>query len=396
MSHYVIVGSGIAGTTAAEAARKADPSATITLVSEETLPLYYRIRLPEVLAAEQAPEDLLAKKPDWYDTHRIDLRLQTRITNADPVRKTVTTASGTSIAFDRLLLATGSHSFVPPITGADRPGVFTLRNMDDALALRHAAASAQNVVVIGGGLLGLEAGNGLRKRGAAVTVVEFFPRLLPRQLDPDGATRLQGMLENKGFAFRLGSKTTAITGEEAVQAVHLDSGEQLPADLVLISAGVRPNLDLATKLGVAIDKGVVVDEHLRTSHPDIFAAGDVAEFKEQLYGIWPAAMEQGRLAGQNMAGTAASYTGTVMANTLKVVGIDLASAGDIDPEEHHESKRCADQEQYTKIVLDAEHHVIGAILLGDTKMFRTITKAIQTGDKADALPPELFNSACQA
>ncbi|MGM0646265.1 MAG: NAD(P)/FAD-dependent oxidoreductase [Thermodesulfobacteriota bacterium] len=395
MPHHVIVGSGIAGTTAAEAARKADPSAKITLVSEETLPLYYRIRLPEVIAAEQGPEALLAKKPDWYAKHHIELRLQTRITNADPASKTLTTASGEDIVYDRLLLATGSHSFVPPINGAERQGVFTLRNMDDAVALRQAAATAQNVVVIGGGLLGLEAGNGLRKRGAAVTVVEFFPRLLPRQLDPDGAARLQAMLEDMGFAFRLGSKTTAVTGEEAVQAVRLDNGEDLPADLVLISAGVRPNLDLAKQLGLEINKGVVVDEHLRTSHADVFAAGDVAEFREQLYGIWPAAMEQGRLAGQNLAGTAARYTGSVMANTLKVVGIDLASAGEIDPEGRYESKVFANREQYTKIVLGADQEVIGAILLGNTKPFRKITKTMQAGEKAEALLSELFNDASQ-
>jgi len=392
MSHYVIIGTGIAGTTAAETARKADPEARITLISQETLPLYYRIRLPEVVAGELAPEDLLAKKSDWYDTHHIDLHLQTTITSVDPAAKTLTTASGASLSYDRLLLATGSHSFVPPIKGAERSGVFTLRTMDDALALREAANTAKHVVVIGGGLLGLEAGNGLRKRGTEVTVVEFFPRLLPRQLDPDSASRLQAMLEGMGFAFRLGSKTTAITGNDGVQTVHLDSGEQLSADLVLISAGVRPNLDLAQQLGLDTDKGVVVDEHLQTSNPDIFAAGDVAECQGQLYGIWTAAMDQGRLAGQNLAGETVTYQGTVMANTLKVVGIDLASAGDIDAEGHSAAKVHADEAHYTKLVFNAERHIIGAILLGDTKPFRTITKAMQEGANGDTVWSDLFDT----
>ena len=194
------------------------------------------------------------------------------------------------------------------------------------------------MVLIGGGLLGLETGNGLRKSGKQVTVVEFFPRLLPRQLDVDGAGRLQQIMEEMGFSFRLGAKTREIGGADAVTEVLLEGGENLSADMVVISAGVRPNMELAEPLGLNHDKGIQVNERLETNQRHIYAAGDAAEFRGMPYGIWPAAMEQGKIAGTNMAGGDLAYDGTTMANTLKVVGVDLASAGNIDVENELDSR----------------------------------------------------------
>jgi len=208
-----------------------------------------------------------------------------------------------------------------------------------------------------------------------VTVVEFFPRLLPRQLDVDGAKRLQGILEKMGFSFRLGAKTEEITGGDQVDGVLLEGGEALSSKMVIISAGVRPNMELAKDLDLDHDKGIKVDEHLRTNRADIYAAGDVAEFKGMPYGIWPAAMEQGKIAGNNMAGGDRVYEGTVMANTLKVVGVDLASAGNIDAENEFESQVLTDEKVYKKIVIENDQ-IIGCIMLGDTKGFNIMTKAI--------------------
>ena len=214
--------------------------------------------------------------------------------------------------------------------------------------------------------------------------MEFFPRLLPRQLDVYGAKRLQEIMEKMGFSFRLGAKTEEIKGDERVKGVVLEGGETLPASMVIISAGVRPNLELTEHLDLDTDKGVMVDGHLRTNQPDIYAAGDVAEFRGMPYGIWPAAMEQGKIAGINMAGGDMIYEGTTMANTLKVVGVDLASAGNIDAENEFKSSVVKDEKVYKKIVMENEQ-IIGCIMLGDTKGFNKITKAMSEKQKVSEI-----------
>ncbi len=375
MTDYLIVGNGVAGTTAAENIRKNDKEGGITIVTDEDLPFYYRIRLNEYLSGDLSEQELIAKKEAWYKDHGIDLRLKTRITEADPGKRVVTTADSQTIPYNRILISTGSHSFIPPIKGSEIRGVYTLRKIQDARNISTFAGDIEQIVLIGGGLLGLEAGNALRRLGKKITVVEFFPRLLPRQLDVNGAKRLQGMMEEMGVSFRLGAKTQEITGEDRVREVALESGESLPAEMVIISAGVRPNLELAGPLGLDTEKGIKVDEHLRTNQPGVYAAGDVAEFRGIPYGIWPAAMEQGKMAGINMAGGDAVYQGTTMANTLKVVGVDLASAGDIDAENQFEASVVTGEEAYKKIVLK-EGRIIGCIMLGDTKGFNKVTKAM--------------------
>jgi len=375
MTNYLIIGNGVAGTTAAENIRKTDEEGDITIVTGEDLPFYHRIRLTEYLSGEITEDDLVARNKEWYKDQNINLELITRIVKAEHQEKVIITEDNRTLSYDRLLIATGSHSFIPPIKGSAKKGVFALRTIKDARNISAYAAKIEEVVLIGGGLLGLEAGNALRKLGKRVTVVEFFPRLLPRQLDVDGAKRLQGILEKMGFSFRLGAKTEEITGGDQVDGVLLEGGEALSSKMVIISAGVRPNMELAKDLDLDHDKGIKVDEHLRTNRADIYAAGDVAEFKGMPYGIWPAAMEQGEIAGNNMAGGDRVYEGTVMANTLKVVGVDLASAGNIDAENEFESQVLTDEKVYKKIVIENDQ-IIGCIMLGDTKGFNKMTKAI--------------------
>jgi nitrite reductase (NADH) large subunit len=373
MANYLIIGNGVAGTTAAENIRKQDREGNITIVTDEDLPFYWRIQLNEYISGDITEEQLLAKKRDWYRDQNIALKLKTRIVGADAQKKVVVTEDKEELAYDSLLIATGSHSFIPPIKGSEKKGVFSLRDVQDARDISQFAKSAEQVILIGGGLLGLEAGNALRKLGKKIMVVEFFPRLLPRQLDVDGAARLQKIMEGMGFSFRLGAKTQEVTGEDQASGALLEGGETLSGQMIVISAGVRANLELAEPLGLKTDKGVVVDERLQTNQPDIYAAGDVAEFRGMPYGIWPAAMEQGKIAGANMAGGEATYNGTTMANTLKVVGVDLASAGNIDAENEFESKVSTDEDVYKKIVLE-NNQIIGCIMLGDTKGFNEITK----------------------
>jgi nitrite reductase (NADH) large subunit len=375
MTDYLIAGNGVAGTTAAEAIRKADKNGSLTILTEEDLPFYYRIRLSEYLSGDISEEDLVAKKESWYRDQGIDLKLKTRVVDADPEEKTVALENGERISCDRLLIATGSHSFIPPIKGADKQGVFALRSVQDARDILSYGKALEDVVLIGGGLLGLEAGNALLKGGKRVMVVEFFPRLLPRQLDVEGAKRLQEMMEGMGFSFRLGAKTEAITGEDRVDGVRLEGGEALSTKMVIVSAGVRPNMVLAEAMDLKRDKGIQVNERMETSRDQVYTAGDVAEFNGNTYGIWPAATEQGRIAGENMVGGNSEYEGTTMSNTLKVAGVDLASAGNIDADNELDARVAAGEGLNKKIVLD-KGRIVGCIMLGDTKGFTKITRAI--------------------
>jgi len=373
MKNYLIVGNGVAGTTAAKNVRKHDKEGKITIVTDEDFSFYWRIKLNEYLAGDLTEEALTAQKAQWYGEQRIDLKLKTLIAGADPNEKVVFTEDKQRLSYDSLLIATGSHSFIPPIKGSEKEGVFALRNIQDARGISVWAKDIEDVVLIGGGLLGLEAGNALLKLGKKVTVVEFFPRLLPRQLDVDGAQRLQEIMGKMGFSFRLGARTQEIFGNDQVTGVLLEGGESIPSKMVIISAGIRPNLELAEPLGLENDKGIKVDEYLRTNQTDIYAAGDVTEFRGMPYGIWPAAIEQGQIAGTNMAGGNLVYKGTTMANRLKVVGVDLASAGDIDAENEKESRVVSDDKVYKKIVME-NNQIVGCIMLGDTKAFNKITK----------------------
>jgi len=390
MANHLIIGNGVAGTTAAENIRKLDKAGKITIVTEESTPFYYRMRLPDFISGDLTEDKLSAKKDQWYKDQGIELKLKTRIQGADPGKKTVSTQNGLEIPYDRLLIATGSRSFIPPMKGSDKKGVFALRTIQDARDIVAWAKNIQKVVLIGGGLLGLEAGNALRKLGKNLTVVEFFPRLLPRQLDVTGGGRLQKIMEGMGFSFRLGAKTQEIKGEDRVSGVLLEGGELLPAEMVIVSAGVRPSLELAKGLNLDHDKGVKVDEQMRTNQSGIYAAGDVAEFKGMPYGIWTAATEQGQIAGTNMAGGNALYKGTVMANTLKVIGIDLASAGNIDAENKLESKVLTDEKVYKKIVLENDQ-IVGCIMLGDTKGFTKITKMMSEKQNVSQIKDKLFS-----
>ncbi len=391
MPDYLIIGNGVAGTTAAENIRKQDTHGSITILTDETLPFYSRIRLIDYLAGTVDEEKLLIKKSTWYETQQISLETGVQVTGADGKKKQLSLAGGRNIDFDKLLLATGSHAFLPPIAGSDIPGVFTLRTIADAKAIVAYAEKVDTVIMVGGGLLGLEAGHSLLKRGKKVVVVEFFPRLLPRQLDNKGAKRLREIMEQMGFSFHLDAMTKRISGTDRVEGICLEKGTEIQGQMVVVSAGVRPNLDLAKQLGLTCDKGIIVDDMLETSVPGIYAAGDVVQHQEMLYGIWPAAMQQGKIAGINMAGGESLYQGTTMSNQLKVAGIDLAAAGEIDAEGRFEAKVVSSGAVYKKLVLD-QHRIIGCIMLGDTTGFNTVTRYITEGLEAGDIKNTILNS----
>jgi nitrite reductase (NADH) large subunit len=378
MKRYIIVGNGVAGTGAAEKIRGYDGDGTIDIFTNESLPYYTRIRLPDFLAGAAEEKDLVLHKPSWYEERRIELHLKEGIEEVAPDRREVRTARGNRYRYDRLLLATGGHSFIPPIQGVEREGVFALRSIGDARRIKEYAGKATDVLLIGGGLLGLEAGNGLRRTGLKVMVVEFFPRLLPRQMDRAGAEMLKGRMEEMGFTFYLGAKSREIAGRARVEGLTLEDGTCIPCDMILISAGVRPNLALAEGLGLEIDKGVIVNDRMETGIDSVYAAGDLVQHRGRFYGIWPAAEKQGEIAGINMAGGAELYEGTVMSNRLKVVGIDLVSSGEIDVEGQFESlvERDEGKGVYRKLILD-DGVIIGCILLGNVSGNQEILEAIE-------------------
>ncbi len=388
--NYIIIGNGVAGTTAAETIRKTDPAGEIKIFSDEAFPFYSRIRLMEYLAGELEMPKLQIRSNAWYDAQKIQLLLNTKIKEIDKDRKEVVTQSGERYAYDKLLLATGGYSFVPPIKGAEKPGVFTLRSLKDAQAIQTFAAGKTNALLIGGGLLGLEVGNSLRKTGLKVTVAEFFPRLLPRQTDPACAALLQGRLEQMGFHFYLGVVSKEITGGDQARGLLLEDGRSIETDLIIISAGVRPNLELGQNLGLKIGKAIPVSDRMETEIPHIYAAGDGIEHKGMVYGIWPASEKQGQVAGLNMAGQTAEYTGTTPSNQLKVAGIDLLAAGDIDPE----GKLLAfiDQNQaagtYRKLVLK-DNQLVGCLLFGTLEGRKKILKTLEEKKDLSAIKDRL-------
>ncbi len=376
--NFVIVGNGAAGIAAAEAIRKLDQDSPITILSEEPCHYYSRIRLIDYLAGKVEEDGLLLKRPEWYQSQGIEVRLGERAVAFDPVRRELSCASGARLSYDRLLIAAGAKSFLPPAPGIDQEMVFTLRTLADARRIVAAARDGRRVVMLGGGILSLEAASALQQLGGEITVVEYFERLLPRQMDRQGSLVLQGLFEALGMRFFLGAKSYEVTGAGTANGVRLADGTTLPGDLVLVGAGVRPDTYLAQASGLAVAKGIEVNDRMETAVAGIFAAGDVAQHRGVLYGIWPAAMQQGQVAGTNMAGGEASFTGLAMSNTLKVAGIDLFSLGDIDPDDKLESVVFRDQGLYKKAVIK-EDKIAGAILLGDLSSRSALHQAMNQG-----------------
>lgn len=380
---FVIVGNGAAAVLAAETLLREAPAAHIEIYGEEPYLAYRRPQLPEYLAGGVEVERMLIHPAAWYEERGIAVHRGARVESLDPAAGMIHLADGRSMPYDRLLLATGSSAFIPPILGADLPGVFSLRTLDDARRIREYAQGRRQAVVIGGGLLGLEAARGLRALGLEVTVLEVYGWLLPRQLDRPGAEVLAGLIEGLGIHILTGAAAECIAADSSVSSLRLQDGRELAADLILISAGVRPRVELAQHAGLAVNRGVVVDEHLRTSAESIYAAGDVAEFQGRCYGILPAVWEQSPIAAANMAGREALYRGTTPSTTLKVVGVDLTSIGEVNPEGEGfaELRRVEPAAgRYTKLVL-RQGRLVGAILMGDRRRVRLFERLVK--EKAD-------------
>ena len=380
MKRLVVVGNGMAGMACLEQILKYEPRFDITVFGDETHVNYNRILLSSVLAGEKAADDIVLNPLEWYQECGTRLRLGVRIVDVDAASKTVAGNDGSVTPYDTPLLATGSSAWFPPIAGLDRDGVFAFRTLDDTRELMRRAGPSTRAVVIGGGLLGLEAARGLQVRGCTVTVVHLMPTLMERQLDPDGGQYLTGKMEDLGIRVLLGRTTTAVVGNGHVEGVALEDGTILEAELVVVAAGIRPNVELAYKAGLAVNRGIVVNDHMETSDPDVFAVGECVEHRGICYGLVAPLFEQGKVLAATITGNKGPvYTGTVPAAKLKIMGVDVFSAGDWS-EQNAEPVRYEDRALgiYKKLTV-RDGKLAGVILVGDTSDSHRYMDWLRTG-----------------
>ncbi len=384
---FVIIGGGVAGITAALDLSRRNLG-DIDVYSDEEYPYYYRPQLTEFLAGSITLDKLFRRKLPWYENRGIHIHLESPITQIDPEAKTVTVRDNKVVSYDKLLLAMGSLPFVPPISGSDKEGIHTWRTLSDSLRIGKDAVTCHRTLVIGGGLLGLEAARGLTGFCPQVMVLEYFPRLLPRQLDVEGAALLQDFVESLGIEVVVGAQTEAFLGESRVTGVCLKDSREFSAGTVLIAAGVRSNVKLAQAAGIEVERGVVVDAHMATSLPDIYAAGDVAVYKGYAWAIAPIAQAQARVAAANMAGEESLYDVVVPSTTLKVIGIDVSSIGIVNPEgEGYTELRHLDKQAgiYRKIILQ-DGIIVGCIVINDKPLAKQLESQIAA--RASMTPDE--------
>ena len=366
--HLVVIGNGMAGCRAVEEVLARDPHRfRITIFGAEPHVNYNRIMLSPLLAGEKTFDEIVINDRSWYADHGIDLVVSDPVIAIDRHAKTVTAQSGRVAQYDRLLIATGSDPFIIPVPGKDLPGVVSFRDMADVDMMVHTAALGGDAVVIGGGLLGLEAAHGLALRGMQVTVVHLMDTLMERQLDEAAGWLLKAALEGRGQTILTGANTAEIFGEGKVEGVRLTDGRTIPASLVVMAAGIRPNVRLAKEAGLAVHRAILVDDQMVTSDPAILAVGECVEHRGQVYGLVAPIWEMCRALADGLIGKPNSYEGSVTATKLKVSGIDVFSAGDFVGGDGAEDivLRDASRGVYKRVVVK-DDRVVGAVLYGDT------------------------------
>jgi nitrite reductase (NADH) large subunit len=365
----VVVGNGMATARLVdELAKVALGRYAIAVIGDEPRLAYNRVLLSSVLAGETASHDIELRPASWWRDRGVTLKYGCRATEIDVGRRELKIANEGSVSFSRLVLATGSTPLRLNVPGSDLAGVHTFRDSRDVDLLLTLAAQKKRVVVVGGGLLGLEAAHGLAKAGAPVTLIHLMDRLMERQLDAPAGELLKTLVERKGIKVLLNANTARIHGETRVDGIDLTDGRRIDADAVVFAAGIRPNVALARDAGITFGRGIVVDDHLQTSVPDIFALGECAEHRGICYGLVEPAYEQARVLAQHLAGKTAAYGGSVVATNLKVSGVSVFSAGDFIGAEGGEAILLSDVRHgtYKKLVI-SEGRLTGAVLVGDVE-----------------------------
>jgi nitrite reductase (NADH) large subunit len=364
----VIIGNGMAATRLVEElARQALGRYAIAVIGDEPRLAYNRVLLSSVLAQEVSRAEVELRSADWWRRRGVTLLYGHRAVGIDPDIRRVKLANGATLPFTRLVLATGSRAIRLNLPGMDLPGVMTFRDLGDVSGIENAAVPGSKAVVVGGGLLGLEAAYGLAKAGVSVSVVHLMDRLMERQLDPRAAAMLRQAVEARGIAVHLNAETARIAGNSRAEGIVLCDGRILPADMVVVAVGISPNAGLAQAAGLDVDRGIIVDDTMQTSRPGIYAIGECAEHRGLCYGLVEPAYEQAKVLAAHLAGGEARYGGSVLATNLKVSGVNVFSAGDFLGAPGTEQVVLSDPGigVYKKLVI-ANGRLVGAVLFGDT------------------------------
>lgn len=365
----VVVGNGMAGMRTVEELLKLAPDLyDITVFGAEPLGNYNRIMLSPLLAGEKTLDDIMINTPEWYAEHGITLHAGDPVVDIRRHQKQVVAASGLQVPYDRLLLATGSNPFVIPVPGKDKKGVISFRDVDDVNAMLDAARTHRKAAVIGGGLLGLEAANGLAKRGMDVTVIHIMDTLMERQLDAPAGNLLRQELESRGMAFRMQAATQEILGEDRVTGIRFADGSEVQADLVVMAVGIRPNIELAQQVGLHCERGIVVDDTMQTYDPSIYAIGECVQHRKAVFGLVAPIWDQAKVCASHLAQVGSGrFVSKAVSTKLKVTGVDLFSAGDFSGGEGSEDIVFQDPRRgvYKRLIVK-DNRIAGAVLYGDT------------------------------
>ncbi|MBI4733456.1 MAG: NAD(P)/FAD-dependent oxidoreductase [Rubrobacteridae bacterium] len=382
---YVIIGNSVAAVGAIEAIRKVDKEIRITVISDELYSVYSRPLISEYLAGQVKEELMAYREASFYDKNGVTTMLGRTVVSIDSAKKTVKLDNGEEVAYSKLLIATGGTPFVPPMKGLELSGVMTFIKMDDAKKIDKLVPSLKHVVVIGAGLIGLKAAESLRHRGVEVTVVELADRVMATVLDSEGGNIVQNALEEAGVKRLTGDTVAEILGSKkgVVNGVKLKSGNKLACDAVIVAIGVIPNAKFAKESGVEVNRGIVVDNRMKTNLDDIYAAGDVAEGPDYLSGgvrvlpIWPNAYMQGKIAGFNMAGVDREFEGGVAMNSIELFGVPVITAGLSNTvSDDLEVLTKIEIDSYRKIVLRGST-VVGAVFVGKVDRAGIVTGLIR-------------------
>jgi len=384
--NIIIIGGGIAGLAAAEEIRSRSADTTITILSAEKQLPYYRLNLTRYLAQEITKDNLMIHPDNWYEENKIKFISGQEVKTIQTVTKQVELQNGTTLSYDKLIVAMGAHPFIPPITGSKLTNVVTVRTVEDADYIVQRIPVTDHCICIGGGILGLETAGAIAKSGIKVTLVEGAPWLMPRQLNTQGAEVLKRYLAGIGIEVRENTKIKEITGHDLCQGIMLEDGEIIPAGLVIITAGVRPNTYLARKAGLEVDNGLVVNNYMQTSDANIFAAGDVTEHHGMMYGLWNVAQYQGKVASLNAIGIETQFGGVPRSNVLKILGLDLFSIGDINPiDGSYYNYEQEESDRYFNFVI-RDGKIVGSIIIGDKALAIKVKQAVE---KATHFPHDL-------
>lgn len=376
---YVIIGNGPAGYYAADSIRKNDKEGNIHIVSDEKVLTYFRPQLSKFLGAAIDDSKFYISPEQWYKDNNIQVTLSSKVKRINTENNLILLSDGSIIGYSKLILANGSHNFIPDLPGIQIENVFSLRTILDAKKIKNQIAEGRKAIIVGGGVLGLEAAWSMKNAGMDVTVLEASSRVLSKQVDEKGAEMLSRSIHSSGIKVITNANVQEIIGDKAVSALKLNTGELLDTDIVLLSVGVRPNIELPLQCGIAVDKGVLVNEKMETSSKNIYACGDTAEFMGNVYGTWGAAMNMGKVAGVNAAGGEASFGGFIPSVFFDSMNISLFSCGKFH-EKNEQIVREDEDGSYLKLYFE-DDIITGGFLIGNTKLAAQILNAVKKGLK---------------